>query len=291
MGPGTVQSVSRGRRGLRRVRCSVTSIPSSSRCWTRPASGCGRSSGPANALTFPVSGTGSAGMEAAFVNLVRPGDVVVVGVNGLFGQRMCEVARRLGAEVVAVEAPWGEPLDPDAVLAAHPSPAMIAVVHAETSTGVRNDVGADGAGQGRRPSPGRHGHVARGHRRRGGRAGGSTSPTAGRRSVSAYPRALAADGGAPGPGQRIVETAVLVVLRPRPACRGYVEVARAVAPTTTRRRCPWCSPCTPGSGSLLEEGLEASWARHEACGRLLQDGLETPGSSRWSPRPGTACRS
>src|SRR5579864_6240855 len=94
----------------------------------------------ANSLTLPVSGTGSAGMEAAFVNLVGPGDVVVVGVNGLFGERMCEVAGRLGAEIVRVDAPWGEPLDAAALLAAHPSPSVIALVHAETSTGVRNDV-------------------------------------------------------------------------------------------------------------------------------------------------------
>src|SRR4051795_10646470 len=53
-----------------------------------------------NALTLPVSGTGSAGMEAAFVNVAGPGDVVVVGVNGLFGERMCDVASRCGAEVV-----------------------------------------------------------------------------------------------------------------------------------------------------------------------------------------------
>src|ERR1700683_1370229 len=59
----------------------------------------------ANALTLPISGTGSAGMEAAFVNFVRPGDPVVVGVNGVFGERMCEVADRHGAAVTRVEAP------------------------------------------------------------------------------------------------------------------------------------------------------------------------------------------
>lgn len=78
--------------------------------------------GTTNALTLPVSGTGSAGMEAAFVNTVGPGDVVVVGVNGLFGERMCDVAGRCGAQVVRVDAPWGKPLDPSAVLGAHPSP-------------------------------------------------------------------------------------------------------------------------------------------------------------------------
>jgi alanine-glyoxylate transaminase/serine-glyoxylate transaminase/serine-pyruvate transaminase len=102
----------------------------------------------ANPLTFPVSATGSAGMEAAFVNFVRPQDAVVVGVNGVFGERMCDVAGRCGAEVVRVEAPWGQPVDPDALLAAHPSPAVIAVVHAETSTGVRSDIEPLGDGKG-----------------------------------------------------------------------------------------------------------------------------------------------
>ena len=60
----------------------------------------------ANPLTFPVSATGSAGMEATFVNVLGPGDVVVVGVNGVFGERMCDVATRCGAEVVRVETIW-----------------------------------------------------------------------------------------------------------------------------------------------------------------------------------------
>jgi alanine-glyoxylate transaminase/serine-glyoxylate transaminase/serine-pyruvate transaminase len=96
-----------------------------------------------NALTLPISGTGSAGMEACFVNLVEPGDTVIVGVNGVFGERMCEVARRCGAEVIRVEAPWGEPVDPQALLDAHavaPHARLVAVVHAETSTGVRSDI-------------------------------------------------------------------------------------------------------------------------------------------------------
>ena len=67
----------------------------------------------ANALTLPMSGTGSAGMEAAFVNVVGAGDVVVIGVNGLFGERMCDVASRCGAQVVRVDAPWGQPIPPD----------------------------------------------------------------------------------------------------------------------------------------------------------------------------------
>ena len=76
----------------------------------------------ANPLTLPISGTGSAGMEAAFVNVVGPGDVVVVGVNGLFGERMCDVAARCGAEVVRVDEEWGRAIEPSRLLDAHPSP-------------------------------------------------------------------------------------------------------------------------------------------------------------------------
>jgi len=99
----------------------------------------------ANRVTLPVSGTGSAGMEACLVNLLEPGDVAIVGVNGYFGERLCEVARRTGAEVVRVEEEWGRPLDPERLLEAQRTTAggrarLVAVVHAETSTGVRNEV-------------------------------------------------------------------------------------------------------------------------------------------------------
>ena len=96
-----------------------------------------------NALTLPISGTGSAGMEACFVNLVEPGDTVIVGVNGVFGERMCEVARRAGATVERVEAEWGTAMDPQRLLDAQravPGARLVAVVHAETSTGVENDI-------------------------------------------------------------------------------------------------------------------------------------------------------
>jgi len=101
-----------------------------------------------NALTFPVSATGSAGMEAAIVNFVGPGDVVVVGVNGVFGGRMVDVVSRTGAEAIAVDHEWGQPIDVQRMLDAHPSPAMYAMVHAETSTGVQSDVAAMGAHKG-----------------------------------------------------------------------------------------------------------------------------------------------
>jgi alanine-glyoxylate transaminase/serine-glyoxylate transaminase/serine-pyruvate transaminase len=91
-----------------------------------------------NPLTIPISGTGSAGMEACLVNLLEPGDEFVVGVNGVFGARMAEVAERAGALVRRVEAPWGKVVRPEQILAAlrdMKKPKLVAVVHAETSTG------------------------------------------------------------------------------------------------------------------------------------------------------------
>jgi alanine-glyoxylate transaminase/serine-glyoxylate transaminase/serine-pyruvate transaminase len=91
-----------------------------------------------NALTFPISGTGSAGMEACIVNLVEPGDQVVVGVNGVFGTRMADVIERAGGVAIRVEAPWGRMVRPeqvDAALRNCTRPKLVALVHAETSTG------------------------------------------------------------------------------------------------------------------------------------------------------------
>jgi len=91
-----------------------------------------------NELTIPVSGTGSAGMEACFVNLVEPGDEVVVCVNGVFGTRMSDIVNRLGAKLTRLDFEWGRAVDPEAVRSAikGKAPKLVAVVHAETSTGV-----------------------------------------------------------------------------------------------------------------------------------------------------------
>ncbi len=91
-----------------------------------------------NGLTIPVSGTGSAGMETCFVNLVEPGDEVVVCVNGVFGGRMADIVERLKGIVIRVDQEWGRAVDPDAVRKAVKGhkPKIVAVVHAETSTGV-----------------------------------------------------------------------------------------------------------------------------------------------------------
>jgi alanine-glyoxylate transaminase/serine-glyoxylate transaminase/serine-pyruvate transaminase len=93
-----------------------------------------------NELTFPISGTGSAGMETCLANLIEQGDPVLILINGYFGGRMQEIAARLGARVDSLEFEWGTPVQPEAVARklAEKNYKLLAMVHAETSTGVRN---------------------------------------------------------------------------------------------------------------------------------------------------------
>ncbi len=224
-----------------------------------------------NPLTLPLSGTGSAGMEASLVNVVRPGDPVVVGVNGVFGERLCEVADRQGAEVVRVEAPWGRPLDPADLLSAHPAPAVIAVVHAETSTGVRNDVAAVGAGKGDALL------LADTVTSLGGipvevDAWGVDLAYSGTQKCLGVPPGLAPLTVSPRARARLVE-------RPRSWYLDLNLLARYVEGGGGARVYHHTAPVTmigalhAGLGALAAEGLEASWARHAECGRQLQDGL------------------
>lgn len=99
-----------------------------------------------NEWTFPVSGTGSAGMEAAVANVVEPGDVVLVGVIGYFGQRLAEMARRYGADVRCVEKAWGEVFTPEEMRPAleEHRPAVLMLVHGETSSGAQQPLAGFG---------------------------------------------------------------------------------------------------------------------------------------------------
>ena len=227
----------------------------------------------ANALTLPVSGTGSAGMEACFVNLLAPGDVAVVGVNGVFGERMCDVASRCGAEVVRVEAPWGRALDPQALLDAHPSPKVIALVHAETSTGVRNEVAAVGAGKGNAllvvdcvTSLGGIPVEIDGW--------GVDAAYSGTQKCLGVPPGLAPLTMADSARERAVERPQSWYLDLGMIGR-YAGSATGGAPRTYHHTAPisMVFALHAGLGALLDEGLEAAWARHEACGRQLQEGL------------------
>lgn len=95
-----------------------------------------------NELTMPVSAPGSAGMETCFVNLVEPGDKVIVCRNGVFGMRMTENVERCGGQAILVDDEWGKPVDPaklEAALKANPDAKIVAFVHAETSTGAQSD--------------------------------------------------------------------------------------------------------------------------------------------------------
>tara|TARA_Y100000588_G_scaffold369976_1_gene439551 strand:- start:3426 stop:4604 length:1179 start_codon:yes stop_codon:yes gene_type:complete len=92
-----------------------------------------------NEVTFPVSGTGSAAMEASICNIIEEGDKAVICINGVFGERMADVAARFGAEVIRVEAPWGQPIDPsdlEEALKSNSGVTLVGIIHAETSTGV-----------------------------------------------------------------------------------------------------------------------------------------------------------
>jgi alanine-glyoxylate transaminase/serine-glyoxylate transaminase/serine-pyruvate transaminase len=228
-----------------------------------------------NRLTMPLSGTGSAGMEASFVNFVRPGDPVVVGVNGLFGERMCEVAGRLGAEVVRVEAPWGQPLNPEELLAAHPSPAVIALVHAETSTGVRNDMNVVAEGKGDALL------IVDTVTSLGGipvsvDEWGADIVYSGTQKCLGVPPGLAPFTVSDHARRRVVERPSSWYLDLNLLSR-YVEggeggrVYHHTAPVTM------IGALHAGLGAVLDEGLENAWARHEECGRLLHEGLESMG--------------
>jgi len=95
-----------------------------------------------NAMTFPVSAPGSAGMEMCFVNLVEPGDKVIVCINGVFGGRMKENVERAGGIPILIDFEWGKPVDPaklEETLKQTPDAKIVAFVHAETSTGVQSD--------------------------------------------------------------------------------------------------------------------------------------------------------
>jgi alanine-glyoxylate transaminase / serine-glyoxylate transaminase / serine-pyruvate transaminase len=225
----------------------------------------------ANPMTLPISGTGSAGMEAAFVNLVRPGDPVVVGVNGVFGARMCDVAARCGADVVAVETPWGQPVDPERLLAAHPAPAIIAVVHAETSTGARSDIAPLGAGKGDAlllvdcvTSVGGIEVDIDGW--------GVDVAYAGTQKCLGVPPGLAPLTLSDRARERLVERCPSWYLDLR-------MIGRYTGPATGARVYHHTAPVAmvrslhAGLGAILDEGLDAAIARHADCGRRLHEGL------------------
>lgn len=225
-------------------------------------------------LTFPISATGSAGMEACLVNVVSSGDVVVIGVNGVFGARMCDVAARCDAHVVRVDAPWGAPIEPERLLAAHPNPTVIAVVHAETSTGVRNEIAPLGEGKGDAllmvdcvTSLG--GIEVRVD------DWGVDLAYSGTQKCLGVPPGLSPVSVSPRAVERFVERSRSWYLDMR-MISDYVQggAARAYHHTAP---ISMIYGLHAGLGVLLDEGLENSWNRHAHVGRRLQDGLVAMG--------------
>jgi len=238
--------------------------------------------GTTNARTLPLSATGSAGMEAAFVNTVHPGDVAVIAVNGLFGQRMCDVAARCGAEVVPVEHTWGTPVDVDRVVSAHPAPQIIAAVHAETSTGVRSDIAALGAAL---------------------TSAGSDALLIVDAVTSVGGIELRADdwgvdvgyagtqkclGVAPGLAPFTINDRAFERRVEKPQSwyldlgllGGYVgEASASQGKRTYHHTAPTAMVASLHAGltRILDEGLEAVWKRHEAAGAQLHEGLQEMG--------------
>ncbi|RYP82906.1 alanine--glyoxylate aminotransferase family protein [Nocardioides guangzhouensis] len=229
--------------------------------------------GTTNARTIPLSATGSAGMEASFVNTVSDGDVVVVAVNGLFGQRMCDVAARCGAEVVPVEHEWGAPVDVDRVLSAHPSPKVVAAVHAETSTGVRSDIAALGAGKGDALLLVDAVTSIAGIELRADDWGIDVG----------YAGTQKCLGVAPGLAPFTINDRAFARRVEKPQSwyldlgllGGYVGEASGSGGRTYHHTAPTAMVASlhAGLGRILEEGLENVWARHAEAGRLLQSGL------------------
>ncbi|GAA2482965.1 alanine--glyoxylate aminotransferase family protein [Terrabacter carboxydivorans] len=233
--------------------------------------------GTDNRRTLPLSATGSAGMEAAFVNTVHPGDVVVVAVNGLFGERMVDVAGRHGAEVVRVDHEWGTPVDAERVASAHPSPKIIAAVHAETSTGVRSDIAALGALKGDAlllvdavTS-----------------IGGIELRADDWGIDIGYAGTQKCLGVAPGLAPFTISDRAFERRVPKPSSwyldlgllGGYVGEASGAGKRTYHHTAPTAMVVSLHAGlqRIADEGLEKVWDRHAEAGRLLQDGLEEMG--------------
>ena len=227
-----------------------------------------------NSLTLPISGTGSAGMEASFVNVVEPGDVVVIGVNGVFGQRMCDVAARCGADVVRVEAEWGQPIDPEALAAAHPSPKVIALVHAETSTGVRSDIEPLGSLKGDAlllvdcvtSLGGIPVEVD---------AWGVDIAYSGTQKCLGVPPGLSPLTMSDRARDRFVEKSQSWYLD----LKMISQYVSAGGGRTYHHTAPisMIFALHAGLGAVLDEGLDATQSRHAECGALVQDGLEKLG--------------
>lgn len=235
-----------------------------------------------NDVTFATPGTGTSGMEAAVMNLVEPGDRVVCGICGYFGERMAQMAERAGGEVTRVNAPWGSPVDPEAIRKAVKDAGkvkLVTMVHAETSTGVQTPVEPISS-------------VAK-------EAGALllVDCVTSLGGVPVEPDAWGADAvysgtqkclsAPPGVAPITLSPAAwdAVKARETPSNTWYLDMQLLAAYWDERRVYHHTAPIAmvyalhQALALVIEEGLEARWARHERNGRALQAGLEAMGLS------------
>ncbi len=234
----------------------------------------------ANEVTLATPGTGTSGMEAAVMNLVEPGDRVVVGICGYFGERIAQMAERAGAEVTRVESPWGEPADAavvEAAVRAAGSVKLVAIVHAETSTGAETPV-----------EP-----FARVAREAGAlllvdcvtSLGGVPVRADAWGADAVYSGTQKCLSAPPGMAPITLSPRAWDAVRRRetPCNSWYLDLQLLEAYWDERRVYHHTAPISmvyalhEALSLVLEEGLEARWARHERHGRALQAGLEAMG--------------
>jgi (S)-ureidoglycine-glyoxylate aminotransferase len=241
-----------------------------------------------NRSTFPVPGTSRAGMEAAVVSLVEPGERVVVVENGRFGLLFEEIARRAGAEVTVVRAPWGEPVDPDDVrrsLDATPAAAVL-VVHAETSTGVMNPVRELAAAAHRQGAVVIVDAVCS-------FAGAPLETDAWELDVvvAGTQKCLGCPSGL-GPVTYSDAIAARMAQRRSPIRSNYLDLTQIDRYWSPERLNHHTAPTTmvyglrEGLGIVLEEGVEARIARHRGAGAAMAAGLLALGLELYGQPPG-----
>lgn len=234
-----------------------------------------------NEATLPISGTGSAGLEACMVNLIEPGDSVVVGVNGVFGGRLAEVARRAGAQVHTVERDWGQIIPPEAfvdAVRAHDAK-VAAIVHAETSTGVHQPVADIGAALADSDTLLVLDTVTS--------LAGVDVDIDGWHVDAAYSGTQKCLSVPPGLSPVTFSPKAVAVLKGRstPVQSWYLDLSLILAYVdgdggrTYHHTAPisMLYGLAQGLSLVLEEGLENRWARHARLGAMLQDGLSEMG--------------
>ena len=242
-----------------------------------------------NDLTIPLSAPGSVGMETCLVNLLEPGDTAVICINGVFGTRMTEIVKRIGANPVTIEQPWGESVDPnrvEAALKANPGTKVLGFVHAETSTGAQSD----GATLGKLATE--YGALSVMDTVTG--LGGVPVDIDGWGIDAAYSGTQKCLSCPPGLSPLTMSRRATDCIKSRatPVQSWFMDLSLVMAywDGDGGRTYHHTAPVNAMYGLhealtiLLEEGLEASWARHSAASEQLWTGLEKLGLERFVPK-------